>query len=110
MSKLIKIFFALFVTLGLRLQAQDQGTTPAPDGAQKTQSGPLTKKQQYIQNRKEWKAKRKAEMEERKRIKQHHKKIQSKETRKMMKRTKRKSQLNHDNKKEIFFIRWFRKK
>ena len=56
-----------------------------------------------------WKEQRKIEMEQKKAVKAHHKRIQTKGTRKQMRREKRKSEKLRANKKELFFIKWFKR-
>ena len=61
-------------------------------------------------NKAEWKAKRKTERSDKKAVRDHEKRLQTKGTRKRMRKDRRKSALQHQNKREFFLIRLFRPK
>jgi hypothetical protein len=60
--------------------------------------------------RAEAKEKRRKERAEKKAIKKYHKRLQTKKVRKRMKASRKTAIRNHDNKREFFIKRWFKKK
>lgn len=60
--------------------------------------------------RKKDREQRKLERDERKAVEAHHKRIQTKAVRKRMKQSRKTAMRNHDNKREFFAVRWFKKK
>ena len=91
------ILFAPFIVSGQEKKA-DAENSPASSMAKRKKA------------KQKWKEQRKIDMEQKKAVKEHHKRLQSKDTRKRMRQQKKKSEKLRANKKEPFFIRWFKYK
>jgi len=103
MSFRIIIINLLFFISFLTAYSQEKGTGPKEKSVSTQRK--IQKKERF-----EAREKRRKEKAERKAIKKHHKRIQTKTVRKRMKKSKNKAILNHDNKREPFFKRLFKKK
>lgn len=101
----MKVFFTILLSIGwLLAPAQSQnGTGPK----EKTLRQEMRSEKKA---RKKDREQRKLEKEERKAIEAHHKRIQTKAVRKRMKQSRKTAVRNHDNKREFFAVRWFKKK
>ncbi len=97
-KKIILLFICL---LPLAVNAQEQASTK--------DKAPATSRVQRKAAKKKWKEQRRAEMEDKKAVKDYHKRLQDKNTRKRMKREKKKSDKLRANKRDPFFVRWFRR-
>ena len=97
----IIFFFVFFTAAAVPYSSIAQDNKPE-------QKQSTRKKQSQAAKEKQRKAKKlkKYEAESQK----HQLNIQTKETRKRMKRNKKRTQAIRDNKKELFFITWFRKR
>ncbi len=94
----------LFLFVGSFASAQAQnGTGPK----EKTMRSEMRSEKKARQKDRE---QRKLEREERKAVEAHHKRIQTKAVRKRMKQSRKTALRNHDNKREFFAVRWFKKK
>lgn len=102
-----KIIIIIFLAFSFQkpLIAQESG-----NGAPRHEESFKSKRKQAKADRKQAKEDRKNKKAEEKRIRDHHKRIQTKEVQKRMKRSKVKAQRNHDNKRDPFFQRVFKKK
>ncbi|MEI8136068.1 MAG: hypothetical protein WCH21_01960 [Bacteroidota bacterium] len=99
-----KIIIYLFLLLSfLPYFSQEKGTGPKEKSVS-SQSKILKK------DRIEAREKRRKERAERKAIKKYHKRLQTKQVRKRMKKSKSRSVLNNENKREPFFKRLLKKK
>jgi hypothetical protein len=96
------VLFTALLMVPLHAISQDQGKGPK----EKTIKEELKSNKRIRQEKRE---KRKLEKAEQKAIKKHHKKIQTKAVRKRMANSRRKAKRNNDNKRENFFIRWWKK-
>jgi hypothetical protein len=94
--RLITISFLCSTSFYTLAQDQSKGKAPA------------SSRMQYKAAKQKWKEQRKLEMEHRKAVKEHDKRLQTKKTRKNMRKMKRKSEKLKSNKRETFFIRWFK--
>ncbi|MDP3556776.1 MAG: hypothetical protein Q8T03_05335 [Bacteroidota bacterium] len=97
------LFYIIFLSSFSAVYSQEKGTGPKEKSINSERK--LQKKARL-----EAREKRRQERAERKAIKKHHKRIQTKKVRKRMKKSKKQAQLNHDNKREPFFKRLFKKK
>ena len=70
--------------------------------------GAISAKVQRRAARQKWKDQRKTERAQKKAVAAHHKRLQTKKTLKSMKQQKKKSDRLRDNKREPFFVRWFK--
>lgn len=102
MRRILAFISALLLTL--MLPAQDQSGLGPKEKSVKSEMR-LRK-----QIRKEDREKRAQERAERKAVKKHHKRIQTKAVRKRMKKSRATAARNHDNRREFFLKRWFKKK
>jgi hypothetical protein len=92
------------VVFSIQLSAQSQnGTGPK----EKTVRAEMRSEKKA---RKKAREQRKLDKAERKAVEAHHKRIQSKAVRKRMKSSRKTAIRNHDNKREFFAVRWFKKK
>ena len=94
----------LFIVLSLSAAAQAQNGTGPKEKTVRTEMRSERKARQKDREQ------RKLEKQERKAIEAHHKRIQSKAVRKRMKHSRKTALRNHDNKREFFAVRWFKKK
>jgi hypothetical protein len=102
MSKVIKVLIILFMVTASPavsyVYSQDKNS-------QKNISPRKTNTRALKEKRRKEKEIQKAEEDSRKQ----HLNLQDKKTRKRMKRNRKATQAQHDNKKELFFVKWFRK-
>jgi uncharacterized protein YlxW (UPF0749 family) len=98
-----RFLLMMFVFTGVLVAAQNKGTGPS----EKSMKDDLRVRKQIKKERKE---KRKLEKAERKAIEKHHKRIQTKDVQKRMKKSRKTSYRNNENKREFFMKRWFTKR
>ena len=97
------IIYLLFLMWFSPTFSQEKGTGPKEKSVSSQRK--ILKKARI-----EAREKRRKERAERKAIKKYHKRLQTKQVRKRMKKSKGKSVLNNDNRREPFFQRIFKKK
>lgn len=98
------LVFLLFAFTQNSSFGQDKSGPPKKDQSMKS------KRKMRKAARKKWKEDRATKRAEEKRIRDYQKRTQTKEVQKRMKRSKKIAQRNHDNKREPFFERMFKKK
>lgn len=97
-----KIIFILVFLSPFVVTAQEKKT--------QKENEPVSAASKRKKAKQKWKEQRKIDMEQKKAVKEHHKRLQTKEARKRMRQQKKKSEKLKANKREPFFIRWFKYK
>jgi hypothetical protein len=84
--------------------------TPAQNNGGSKEKSLKSERKVRRELRAEAKEKRRKERAEKKAIKEYHKRLQTKKVRKRMKTSRKTAIRNHDNKREFFVKRWFKKR
>jgi hypothetical protein len=103
MKTIKTIFLLLSIFLSTPILAQDKGTGPPEKSI-------ASERRLRKLDKKESKERRRKEKAEKKAVKEHHKRLQTKQVRKRMKQSKNRANLNNQNKREFFLVRWFKKR
>ena len=105
-KRLFIVLFAVLFTGATDIYAQDGNNGNSGQGTEQQPVGKAARRKA----KREWKEKRRKQMDDAKAKKEYNKKHNSKKVRKRMKRNEKKAKRNNEHKREFFLTRWIKKR